>query len=180
MNQYQDLPQAFSLTANKYYTDFLLFPILAVCVLYGTLLFQGSFLFVGVGILVWSFLEYAIHRFMFHRAPFKKMHDEHHKHPKDLIGISSWITVSSFIGLFTVCAFFMTIGTGAALVAGMILGYLAYINVHDRFHQLPKDSHGKVMRYLYELHASHHRGGEFNFGVTSPLWDLIFRTYKRL
>jgi hypothetical protein len=45
----------------------------------------GLALFAGLG--AWTLVEYAVHRWVYHRVPFfKKLHDAHHESPRALIG----------------------------------------------------------------------------------------------
>jgi 4-hydroxysphinganine ceramide fatty acyl 2-hydroxylase len=67
--------------------------------------------------------------------------------------------------------------TGPALtvMSGLLTGYLAYDLSHYISH------HGTTgnswFRFLHRYHlAHHHREPNAKFGVSSPLWDLVFRT----
>ena len=77
-------------------------------------------------------------------------------------------------------AFTLIFGTPAAypLFAGFILGYLFYDYTHYYVHHfVPKSEFGKRLR---EQHMRHHfQDHRYGFGVSSPLWDAIFRTLPR-
>jgi sterol desaturase/sphingolipid hydroxylase (fatty acid hydroxylase superfamily) len=135
-------------------------------------------LFAG-GVLVWSLAEYVIHRYVFHNAwLLRGVHDVHHTCPRDFVGAASWTSFAIFVGLWLIL--FLTLGTFAqATVAGMLGGYFFYIVAHHRYHHGDRRHFGRYFQLMWQLHASHHRGGETNFGVSSPLWDLAFGTYRR-
>ena len=67
--------------------------------------------------------------------------------------------------------------TGLAYVAGLVAFYVVYEWLHRSEH-----THGGVGpygRWARRHHFHHHLvDARTNFGVTSPLWDLVFRTYR--
>ena len=144
-----------------------------------------SLVFIFIGILVWTLVEYVLHRFIFH-LPInthwaKKIsfiiHGIHHRDPNDPLRLVAppvmSISLSSvflylFYTMFSLDSFF-------SVSFGFILGYLCYDYLHWTLHH-SKSKH----RYLYYLrrnHALHHySNSRKRFGVTSPLWDFIFNT----
>jgi sterol desaturase/sphingolipid hydroxylase (fatty acid hydroxylase superfamily) len=90
-----------------YFSEFLLFPPL---VLLATLLaFRSSnppqpaiwVLVYGIGLFGWTFIEYLLHRVLFHHAPvLSQIHERHHRSPLDLIGTPAWVSV--LLGVITV------------------------------------------------------------------------------
>jgi sterol desaturase/sphingolipid hydroxylase (fatty acid hydroxylase superfamily) len=71
-------------------------------------------------------------------------------------------------------------GTPAAypIFSGFILGYLAYDYTHYHVHHhTPRTKLGKRIR---EQHMRHHfQDHRYGYGVSSPLWDVVFRTLPR-
>jgi len=71
---------------------------------------------------------------------------------------------------------------GSAFTAGVMLGYLFYCTIHVSMHHLGARGFGRYGAMMMRLHAGHHRGGQkskvVNFGVSSPLWDIVFRTFR--
>jgi sterol desaturase/sphingolipid hydroxylase (fatty acid hydroxylase superfamily) len=58
----------------------------------------------------------------------------------------------------------------------MILGYVAYAVMHHGLHHW-RIAHGTYLYRAKRRHALHHASNdEGNFGVSSPLWDLVFGT----
>ena len=77
-------------------------------------------------------------------------------------------------------AFTLIFGTPEAypLFGGFIAGYLTYDYMHYWVHHfVPKSKLGKRLR---EQHMRHHfQDHRFGYGVSSPLWDVVFRTLPR-
>lgn len=160
--------RAFDLSFVGYFLDFVLVP---ACVILLFLIFPISIGMLLTGFVTWTLAEYLIHRFVFHgNSPFESMHQMHHALPKDWIGIASWGT---FLG-------FLVIGlsAGVSFVTGFMLGYLFYCIIHVWMHHGDSSQFGSYIAYMHRLHNGHHRGGRGNFGVTSPVWDFAFSTYR--
>lgn len=147
-----------------------------------------SALQVAAGLAVWTLAEYLIHRFAFHHAPgLKTVHLEHHAEPEGLHGSPTLVTVMVFVGLgFLPLLWVFSLATAAALTAGLMLGYLAYVGVHFLVHHPALLGQGeagsrarKALRGLIRGHAVHHHQPGFNFGVTSLIWDRVFGTLHR-
>jgi len=172
----RDLPRAFDLSSLSYFLDFLLVP-LAIAALLGI---SGIRIIpVASGVLAWTLAEYWIHRLVFHGPTrFAPMHEMHHRLPKDWIGAASWLTLPAFASVFGLLDLVMSQVDAASATAGLMAGYLAYCAVHIRIHHGSPGRFSAPMAHLYRLHAGHHRGGRANYGVTSPLWDIVFRTYN--
>jgi len=127
------------------------------------------------GLLVWTLIEYLKHRLAFHGfAP----HSQHHANPTDRAYILAplWLALSAsavLFGVFTAIAQSWT--AGATMLAGVIAGYLGYEAIHLRIHSGKRG--GAVLRVLRKHHAYHHFASDrVCYGVTSPLWDVIFRS----
>lgn len=143
-------------------------------------------LLVLAGVFLWSLVEYLLHRFIFHWVEVKEpirsiasgLHMAHHRtaDTKDLIlapPVVSLIFGSLILGLLTLLTW--SFATAALLEAGIFLGYLAYEWVHYGAHRFkPRTPWGK---YLKQYHLRHHfKDPRHSYGVTSPLWDYVFRT----
>lgn len=179
---YAELPRVFDLSRPSYYLDFALAPLMSAALI-AVALYAGAYkaLLFGLplGILLWEIAEYGIHRFLFHDvAYFRRMHDVHHAHPRDLVGIASYGTLVAFGSVWLALALLSGWWIAHAVTAGTLLGYLFYIAIHDRMHHGDRARFGRYMRFMFSHHVGHHRGGHANFGVSSPVFDLIFRTYR--
>ena len=157
------------LSPLEYNIDLFVTPILFSA---GLSLAPTSFLQIIAGILLWSFAEYAVHRFSFHRR-FRRDHWAHHADPRAYIGISG-----IYLGIAYALLLIPVHWAGLqSAYSGYMLGYFLYVSLHYAIHR-PEYHFGPLIRQLARNHEMHHqRGIEKNFGVSSPLWDFIFMTY---
>lgn len=130
-----------------------------------------------VGFFSWQFLEYFIHRDVFHLFPGPTAHGFHHKYPDDDTRLVMPLTVS--IGLATL------IGGGLYLVgqhqftlpywAGLVYGYLWYDFMHwSTHHRKPLTAWGKKLR---DHHMAHHFADPHkNFGLSHMWMDRLLGT----
>lgn len=141
-----------------------------------------------LGLFVWSFTEYVLHRFVFHFVPKsgwgKKIHfmfhGIHHDYPSDSTRLVMPPIVSIPLAIFFYILFMNILGVHylPPFFAGFILGYLTYDLSHYAFHHF--NLHGKVGLYLKQQHLRHHyMDPDNNFGVSSPLWDFVFGTVAK-
>lgn len=163
----------------SYYADFALVPFLCLAALITELSTHGPsatlFEMMAPGFAVWTFLEYWIHRSLFHWV-MRREHWLHHIRPGTYVAAPAWLS-----GLLHVAAlglliltFGSAVGTGSFL--GLETGYLCYIATHDAIHHRKQKAFGWLRR-KWEHHSMHHQGAEVNFGVFSHFWDKVFRTY---
>lgn len=174
MDRHDGLSPAFDLSRWAYFLDFVLVP-LAVAGLVATspdALTARGLAIAAAGIVAWTLVEYWVHRLVFHGAtPFEPMHQMHHRLPKDMIGVASWGTFAGFAVVWLL--------TGPAFTTGFMLGYLAYCVIHVRMHHGDRSRFSRYVAFMFEHHAGHHRGGKGNFGVSVPVWDFVFNTYRK-
>lgn len=175
------LPRAFALSRAGYYLDFVLAPLAAIVLITLSAIENGArpsaLVWFIVGILVWMLAEYLIHRFVFH-GPLHRLHDVHHRRPAAYVGVGSWGTFATFALTWAIVDWFCGDHVADNLTAGILIGYAFYIAIHDRMHHADRSRFGRYVAYMHRLHGGHHRGGHYNFGVSSPLFDFIFRTYR--
>lgn len=140
-----------------------------------------------LGLLIWSLVEYLIHRFPFHVKPKSKLgrqivysaHGNHHDDPFDpLRGVMpiapAILYISILYGLFYVIIPMKFLN---AFFASFLIGYLLYDGIHYYTHHgKPKSKLGK---YLRRIHLVHHVHDDVMYGISSPLWDILFGTYKK-
>jgi sterol desaturase/sphingolipid hydroxylase (fatty acid hydroxylase superfamily) len=159
------------MSSVAYYLDFFTVPLFILLALYLTPFYLGLAL---AGWLAWTLVEYSAHRFLFHSL-YRREHWTHHVDVLAYIGVSSWKTSSTFAALLLLGWF-----TGLTSVfVGAVSGYFFYISVHYVMHR-PEHWAYRFIPGLVANHDLHHRQGvEKNFGVSSPLWDLVLGTYVR-
>lgn len=140
------------------------------------------------GLVAWTLAEYFLHRGPLHaprgeralRRLSANAHWEHHDSPLDDEKISSSILVTlpiyaAFFGLFLLL--FRDLRNSLVFGSGFVLGYLLYETLHYYQHHRPSTS--RIGRFYKRHHAIHHfKDPTRNFGVSVPIWDWIFRTYK--
>lgn len=143
----------------------------------------------AVGVLLWTLLEYGMHRFLFHwhtenlnlEKLLHKLHLGHHGDPRNrdqiLVRPIYSVPISIlFLGAlyFGLRDFFLATG----VLCGIWIGFLYYEYVHYRVH-LSSSTRG-FLGYQRKRHFYHHFVDDKNcFGVTSPLWDFILFTHRR-
>lgn len=141
------------------------------------------------GLLGLTLLEYLLHRFVLHRrvgpdrasriAAFLH-HGYHHVYPNDegRLVLPPMVTLPFAVVVFAVYALVLPTGVAAAAFAGTATGYVAYDSMHWWLHHGRARSRvGRWLKRYHLLHHHHQEGGRF--GVSSPLWDLVFGTYVR-
>jgi sterol desaturase/sphingolipid hydroxylase (fatty acid hydroxylase superfamily) len=123
-----------------------------------------------------SLIEYLLHRYIFH-GPRQNMaqagHLMHHGEPKALIGTPWLLTQAMWWSIACVAVFVLRIPYALSFMAAFITGYVGYAIVHHHIH------HHSRLRWFKQLqihHNIHHRIPTVNYGVTSPLWDMVFGT----
>ena len=140
------------------------------------------------GLLSWGLVEYALHRFIFHhdarsesgRKLVYAAHLSHHEDPGATDRLFTSLRMSAPIAaVYWLLAWAATGSWRAAvyLFIGMVAGYFYYEWLHFQSH------HGRPrlrpFRYLRRYHLlHHHRTPGLRFGVTSPLFDLAFGTFR--
>ena len=128
---------------------------------------------IGAGLALWTLLEYLIHRFAFHRfAP----HWEHHSQPEEWAYIFAplWLSLGASAILWPLCSWAAGAWMrGALVLAGIMLGYVAYEGVHVWIHG--GRNGGALLVALRRHHFYHHFADDTTcFGVVTPFWDRIF------
>lgn len=139
----------------------------------------------ALGVLTWSFLEYCIHRWLGHDSRFRPNlfeteHTQHHAHahyfaPWWKKGIAACLAL---VGTALPAVALLGMGPGLAFAAGLAGFYTFYEILHRRAHT--HEGFGAYGRWARRHHFWHHFGDpRVNHGVTSPLWDMAFRTLRR-
>lgn len=140
-----------------------------------------------VGVCLWSILEYSLHRFLFHyeaKSEWGKrlvflFHGIHHHEPMDKTRLVMPPAVSVILALIV----YHLLGWSIALnwvdivFAGIVGGYLIYDYIHYSCHHFKMDL--PFLRAIKRNHLIHHfQDPHSKWGVSSPLWDFCFSSYK--
>lgn len=135
---------------------------------------------IGAG--AWTLAEYAIHNGVGHKlrreTQFKREHMAHHRDPRYFASTGTKaVAAVKVLAPMTALVVWVTGRNGAAFVAGFTAAYLAYEVVHRRVHTHPP--RGPLGRWARRHHLYHHyRDANTNHGVTSPVWDVVFGTWR--
>lgn len=148
------------------------------------------------GVLLWSLIEYALHRFGLHlpqhsrswRVAYFLVHGHHHGQPRDAERLVATLPQSALLlalvyGLASLVSALSGLdrryGSApvAALLAGTTLGYLLYEAAHYAIHHVR--SRRGPLRLIARHHLAHHADPTSRYGISTPLWDHVFRTLPR-
>lgn len=145
-----------------------------------------------MGVILWTIIEYTLHRFIFHIEPSGHskimiyfhftIHGLHHKVPFDSkrlvfppfpAAIITY-TIHKLLSLFLPDSMLLLV------LAGGIAGYVTYDMIHFYLHHgAPKENtyFYHLKRYHNQHHFAHHDNG---FGISSTIWDKVFGTALKL
>jgi 4-hydroxysphinganine ceramide fatty acyl 2-hydroxylase len=158
--------------------------------LYRSVTHQLAIMLIGAsfcgGVLLWTLLEYVIHRWCFHYEPRSGwgrklhfiVHGVHHGYPND----SSRLVMPPSVSLPLAFLFYtlLTLLFGRAgwpVCAGLVFGYVCYDAIHYATHHFSMTS--RIGAALKACHLRHHfEDDHAGYGVSSPLWDYVFRTTR--
>ena len=173
-------------------TPLFLYTAVVVCLLTlthdQTLSWSTSFVLLALGLLSWALIEYGLHRFVFHydarselgRKIVYAAHLSHHEKPDASDRIFSSLVISAPLATAYLLLARFTSGSwraAAYLFTGLIIGYFYYEWLHFRSHH--RRAKFRIFRYLKKYHLlHHHQTPELRFGVTSPLFDMVFGTFR--
>jgi sterol desaturase/sphingolipid hydroxylase (fatty acid hydroxylase superfamily) len=142
---------------------------------------------VFLGLLCWTFAEYALHRFVFHWVPPGRWgerlhffaHGVHHTWPRDRYRLVMPPAVSLPLGVLFLAPARLLAGTsGTAWFVGFALGYVIYDLTHYAVHHAPWRA--PWFQRLRGHHLRHHfQDDRKGFGVTSWVWDRVFGSCSR-
>lgn len=137
-----------------------------------------------IGIVTFTLAEYLIHRYIFHMTITTRVkkkiqylfHGIHHEFPKDKERLAMPPLASVTLAILLFSLFYLGLRDLAwGFGAGFFSGYAGYLFVHYIVHawRMPQNR----LKVLWVNHNIHHYQNEnVAFGVSSPLWDVIFGT----
>ena len=142
----------------------------------------------AAGWLVWTLTEYSLHRTLFHWKPDTPwgprmhflMHGVHHDWVFDRFRLVMPPAVSLSLSVVFGAGFWLLCGETWfwPIYAGFLWGYLFYDTVHYATHHLKLKN--PVFLKLKKHHLLHHHSPKHQdrkFGVSTTLWDHVFRTW---
>jgi hypothetical protein len=145
----------------RYWLEIVLAPVLSVGI--AGFLFPSAALAV-LGWFTWTLIEYSVHKLYLHdlSAP---LHKQHHQHPQ--------AKIYTFQYAFWAGAFICFL-VSPAFTAGLLASYGFYLFVHHAAHH----SRGLLPKSLLDHHDGHHKLCNYNYGVSTTMWDQLFRTKR--
>lgn len=137
------------------------------------------------GLVFWTLTEYTLHRFVFHYEPSSKwgrrihfiFHGIHHDFPNDALRLvmPPSVSIPLSTGFYFLFTFVMPPAYVPGFFATFMAGYLFYdISHYALHHKQFKSAFWKKLKHHHMLH--HYTDASRGYGVSSVLWDWIFRT----
>lgn len=158
---------------------------------YGLSLGTPLLLAIGLALaggLTWTLTEYWLHRTLFHWQPggtFGErmhfiLHGVHHTWPRDRYRLVMPPAVSLALYFLFLGLWLLLMGDLAyTFHAGFVVGYMFYDLMHYYMHHgHPQKEWIKRLRRHHMVHHSPNLADEAKFGVSTTLWDHVFRTYE--
>jgi|SRR5690349_17028838 len=145
------------------------------------------FLFLAMGLVIWTITEYVLHRFVFHFEPSSAwgkrvhfiFHGVHHDYPRDTkrLVMPPSASIPLAVGFYFLFSLIFTNTTFLyPFYAGFIAGYLVYDMMHYAIHHYNFKS--PLMKRIKQHHMLHHYNDPTKgYGVSSSLWDVIFQSH---
>ncbi len=187
-----DLAKEARIARRRFYPVTLLYSAFALPVLW--LGFRAApavaFLFLLLGIALWTFLEYVVHRGILHgrfpdgsgwlrhalHARFDRVHSEHHQRPWDGLHINGHFDTLPAAVALALASPLAPLPTAPVLVATLLECYVLeeWVHYSVHFHTL----HWRYFDYIRRHHLYHHspRGSAIAFGLTNGTWDILLGT----
>lgn len=148
----------------------------------------GAGTFIGLllaGLFVWTFVEYILHRFVFHFVPKQPwalrlhfiFHGVHHDYPNDLkrLVLPPSASIPLATGFYFLFNALLPTTYVYAFFPGFIGGYLVYDMTHYAIHHFNfKSGLWKRIKQHHMLH--HYADPTKGYGVSSDLWDRVFHS----
>lgn len=133
----------------------------------------------------WTLAEYCIHRWAGHDRrltgnPFGVEHITHHSKGNYFSPTYKKIVTATVVGGMMLGPAALVAGWahGAAFVIGFVISYLLYELFHRWEHVHPGlNAYGRWARRHHFYH--HFHDPKVNHGVTTPVWDIVFGTYRQ-
>lgn len=137
------------------------------------------------GWLSWSLAEYLIHRFIFHFHPKGPraqrihfvFHGVHHAYPNDerRLVMPPSASIPLAVLFYFLFSWLLPAPWLSAFFSGFVAGYLVYDMAHYALHHFHfRSSFFKRLKRHHMLH--HYQNENRRYGVSSGLWDKIFRS----
>ena len=137
---------------------------------------RAALVAIATGLLTFSFVEYAFHRWLFHGGfgALGAGHHRHHEQPTGYDALPFFLPPLLMLALAASLRLVVSHGTSLLLAGAVAAGYATYGLVHTVIHR--RRFRQPLLARWAALHHMHHRHPQHNFGVTTPLWDILLGT----
>ncbi len=131
---------------------------------------------IASGLLVFSLIEYSFHRWLFHvgQSSMREGHDKHHVDPHGYDALPFFFPPLGMLLLAGLLALILPTSVALLLAGSTAAGYAAYGVAHTIIHAIRFRNRAAVK--WASNHHIHHHHPDCNFGVTTPLWDVVLGT----
>jgi sterol desaturase/sphingolipid hydroxylase (fatty acid hydroxylase superfamily) len=177
-----------ALSKVPYYVPLVIYIPIILYFCYQSIRINNVFEFLGyilIGLLVWTLTEYILHRFIFHFYPSSELgkrihfifHGVHHDYPNDAkrLVMPPSASIPLAFAFYLLFKWMLPLQIVEGFFAGFLLGYLFYDITHYMLHHAQfKGGFWKKLKQQHMLH--HYDDATKKYGVTSDLWDKVFRT----
>jgi sterol desaturase/sphingolipid hydroxylase (fatty acid hydroxylase superfamily) len=142
------------------------------------------------GLILWTFSEYMLHRFLFHfeakservKKIFYLFHGVHHHQPqcKTRLVMPPVVSIPMSVVMYGIMYLLFAVVLGLPhwlwpVMSGFTVGYLCYDLIHYATHHFAMRK--GIWKALKRYHMQHHfKTPDARYGVSSPLWDVVFST----
>lgn len=128
------------------------------------------------GLALFSFAEYAMHRWLFHGPVqvFQQGHLTHHQRPMGYDSLPFFLTPLAILALGGLLQKVVPTKLAFLFTGAFAAGYVVYGLSHWAMHNI-RFRNTLAHRWAADHHI-HHCHADKNFGVTTPLWDIVLRT----
>lgn len=130
-----------------------------------------------IGVVVWTFVEYSFHYWLFHKSSFRAFrrgHAKHHVNPKGYDAMPFFLPTLIFCLIGYIINIIVPTHLAILITATIVAGYFYYGLMHFALHQV--ESENLLLRRMKAYHELHHQHPNRYFGVTTSFWDFVFRT----
>lgn len=139
----------------------------------------------ALGIAIWTFTEYIMHRFVFHTELKGKIgerihfifHGVHHDYPSDRLRLvmPPSVSIPLAFAFFFLFDWLLPEGYVYSFFPGFLIGYLVYDITHYAIHHFNFKS--GIWKKIKKHHMLHHYSDPHKgYGVSSSFWDKVFRS----
>lgn len=128
------------------------------------------------GLIFFSFIEYGFHRWLFHgyAGTLAQGHQQHHENPAGYDALPFFVPPLMALALAGVLTTVAPLSFALLLSGALAAGYAAYGLGHTAVHSWRFTQ--PLVRSWAANHHIHHHHPDRNFGVTTPLWDIVLGT----